>query len=420
MGKTDHLIKDSFILFVATSIVNLANFLFHMYASRKLGPENYGVLVTMLAMLIVVMMPAASLQMTVAKKAADFKARENWGGIKTLFIKTNIWFFVLGMAGFMVYFLASNIIKDFFHIKDRLMIVIVGGISVASMVIPAVRGLLQGIQKFVALGVNMITDAVLRLLTLVLVLAIGWSVRGALASSFFSVAAAYIIGLIYLSFIFKYKEKGITIRKRDIFGYTIPVFITMTGFSLLSYMDVFAVKHFYPPYEAGLYSATSIVGKAFLFFPSAIAMALFPKVSENFAMKEDSKNLFYKSLLLTASITLAGVLFCFLFPKFIIRLLFGNQFLNIDYIVRVFGFAILPLVLFNVVINYSLAVHKYLFIYAMYGGIIIYGILLWFLHANFYQVLFSLFISTFFILAFSLIAINIRQKKGRKSKEELL
>jgi hypothetical protein len=63
------------------------------------------------------------------------------------------------------------------------------------------------------------------------------------------------------------------------------------------------------------------------------------------------------------------------------------------------------------------AVHKYLFIYEMYGGIIFYAIMLWFLHANFYQVIFNLFLSTFLILVFSLVAVNIGQKPG---KEKLL
>jgi len=421
MGKSDHLIKDSLILFIATSIVNLSNFVYHMYASRKLGPENYGVLVTMLAMFIIVSMPAASLQMTVAKKASEFKAKENWGGIKTLFITTNIWFFVLGAAAFAICYFASNVIKDFFQIKDRIMVVIVGGITIFSMIIPSVRGLLQGMQKFISFGANMVIDAVLRLLALVVMIALGWSARGAIAAGLFSVGSAYIIGFIYLSFIFKYKNDGNTISKMDFFNYTLPVFITMAGFSLLSYMDVFAVKHFYQPYEAGLYSATSIVGKAFLFFPSAIAMALFPKVSAHFALKSDTKKLFYESLLLTAGITLAGVAFCFFFPGFIIKLLFGNQYINIEYIVRIFGIAIFPLVLFNVILNYCLAIHKYSFIYIMYAGIILYGLLLWFLHKSFYQVILNLFISTLLIVVFSIIDIN-RDKKVQAAtiEEELL
>jgi O-antigen/teichoic acid export membrane protein len=40
--KKDHLVKDSLILFVASSVVNASNFIFHMYAARNLKPEEYG------------------------------------------------------------------------------------------------------------------------------------------------------------------------------------------------------------------------------------------------------------------------------------------------------------------------------------------------------------------------------------------
>ena len=53
MKNKDYLIKDSFILFIASSVVNLSNFAFHMYATRSLGPELYGALVALLGMVII-------------------------------------------------------------------------------------------------------------------------------------------------------------------------------------------------------------------------------------------------------------------------------------------------------------------------------------------------------------------------------
>jgi O-antigen/teichoic acid export membrane protein len=414
MEKKDHLIKDSFILFIASSVVNLANFIFHSIASRKLGPENYGVLVTMLAMIIIVTMPAAALQMTVVKKTAVFKAREKSGNILHLFKKITKWFAVLGaiyMAGFM---LATPVIEKFFRVWDPGLIMILGLIAFASLLVTIVRGMLQGMQKFTGLGVDMIADALIRLATLFLfVWAFGWGIRGALSTTLAAALCAYVIGIFLLWPIFGCKEScDEPILKGDFFSYAMPIFLAMTGFSLLSYMDVFMVKHFFDGHNAGLYSATSMIGKAFLFFPSAIAATLFPKASESHELNMETKSLLYKSLMLTAGISLAGIIFCFMFPGFIIKIMFGEKYMNIAGIVRIFGAAIMPLVLLNVVINYSLAVQRYFFIYVMYAGILLYGAALWFFHSDFYQVVGILFAVNLFILIGSLISLSPGKKEN--------
>ncbi len=410
MNKKDHLIKDSMILFLSSSVVNISNFIFHSIASRQLGPENYGVLVTLLAMIIIVTMPAMSLQMTVVKKTSVFSAHGKYGNILHLFKRSTKWFFALGFAYMAGFLIAMPFLQEFFRVWDKGLIVILSLIALASMMIINVRGILQGMQKFVSLGINSVIDAGLRLLLLFVFAVFGWGTRGALATTMAGSLIAYIAGVAMISFIFKYKEtKEEPLTKREFFSYAMPVFFAMTGFSLLSYMDVFMVKHFFDEHNAGLYSATSMIGKAFLFFPSAIVMTLFPKVSEQHALNQETKNLLNKSLLLTAAISVAGIVFCFLFPKFIIGVMFGEKFMNIEGVVRLFGIAILPLVLLNVVINYSLAVHKYDFIYIVFVGIIIYASVLWFFHDNFFQVIGTLFVVNLLILISSIMSLRVKK-----------
>ena len=416
MEKKDYLIKDSIILFAATSIVNLSNFIFHMYVSRSLGPEKYGVVVTLLALVIVIVMPSLALQMTIAKRASILKAREKFGSVEHLYKKTSAWFLALGIAYFIIFTLGSGIFQEFFHIKDRMLLIILGLISVIALVLPVIRGILQGLQNFIGFGSNLIIEALLRLGFVVLLITMGWGIRGAIATTLFSNIIAYIAGFVLIAFLFKYKDDDVeVVSKGELFSYALPVFLSMLGFALISYMDVFMVKHFHDEHSAGLYSATSIIGKAFLFFPSAIALALFPKVSENYELKKNTRGLLVKSLLLTAGISAVGVVLCFFFPRLVIGLLFGQKYFGIDYIVRIFGVAIMPVVLINVIMNYALAVHKYKFIYVMYAGIVLYGVLLWFFHSDFYQVLAVLFSVNLLILVASMF---VTWKEKRKEPEK--
>ncbi len=415
----DHLLKDSFILFLATSIVNLSNFIFHMYVTRKLSPSDYGALATLLALVIIFIMPAQALLMTVAKKVSIYKAHNQFEKIHGLFKKTTKWFLILGMFYFIFFMVFSGAIMKFFNMDDVVLIVILAFISIVAILLPVVRGILQGLQKFARFGLNLISDAVFRLLSVILFTGLGFGLRGALLSSLFSALLAYVLGLFMLSEFLKIKEENIQLKKREFFGYALPVFFSMVAFSILSYMDLFIVKHFYEKEQAGLYAVTSIIGKAFLYFPMAIAMALFPKVSENFELNKNTKGLLIKSVLLTGLISFTGFLFCYFFPEFVIKLLTGGKkYLEITGVVKIFGLAILPLVLLNVIINYLLAIHRYFFIFIMYSGIIVYAGLLWFFHKTFYQVIFILFLVNLiiFILSFCSIFIYGTVKKNLKEK----
>lgn len=410
------LIKDSFILFAATVVVNLSNFIFHIFAANKLGPENYGVVSTLLGMIIIVAMPAQALQMSIVKSTAEYKARRRFGAIEALFRKTTTWFLIMGAVYFTCFVAGSQLLMDYFAISDRMLIIILGAIAAMSLLMPVVRGMLQGLQKFMSLGINQIVDALSRLSFLLIAVAAGWSVRGALGASFVGAFTAFAVGVGVLLFLFRYKEdkKVEVIKKKEFFGYAVPVFGATLGFWLLSYMDLFLVKHFFNPYDAGLYSATQIIGKAFIFFSAAMVTVLFPKVTESHALKKDTFGMLLKSLGLTAAVCALGIIVCMVFPQFI--RVFGKDYLQpkVLEMVRLFGIAVMPLVMLNVILNYGLAKQKYNFIWVMLAGVPVYMAALYRFHGSFIQVLGVLFTVTLAVLAGCLAAFKLEKEKKKK------
>ncbi|MFC1504602.1 oligosaccharide flippase family protein [Spirochaetota bacterium] len=413
----DHILKDSMILFIATVLMNGFKFLYHMYTSRVLGPEKYGILVTFLGLLIILTIPALSLQMTISKKTTRFKTQGKLGSVRALFFSTSRWFLLLGIGACIILLILQKPLCTFFHINDPFFVIILAVIVIINLLLPVVKGILQGMQRFISFGAVISSDAILKVFYVFVLFKLGIMLRGALSSNLISIGSVYIISTGLLLYFLTKKApqpqaEDTSISKKEIFGYALPVFASMLGFSLLGYLDVLLVKHFFNDYNAGLYSATSIVGKAFLFFPDAIAMVLFPKVSEKFELKLDTRSLLLKGLALTFGISLTGVAFCWFFPRLVITILFGEKFLGVAPIVQYFGLAILPLVLLNVIIQYSLAVHRYVFLIFMYMGIILYVFLLWFFHDTFFHVLRALFFSNLFILMMSVIFLMIKKRNA--------
>lgn len=414
MDSKDNLIKDSFILFVASSIVNISNFIFHMYATRNLKPGDYGALATLLGIIMVISMPCMSLQMSIVKKTSVLKARNRIPEIGILFRDASQWLFIIGILIFLIFVFLADPIKKFFNLNDKRLVYILGGVLIIYFIIPVVRGVLQGMQKFFSYGINMIMDALCRLLFLILFIYFGFGVYGALGTTFFSGICAYIIGFYMIINIIRLKDKNQEnpVFFKDVLTYAMPVLFSFLGFSLLGYIDLFVVKHFYSEEQAGFYAITSIIGKAFLFFPSAVVMVLFPKVSEHYELNINPRKMLYKSLILTVLISFIGIIFCYFLPEFVLWLLTGGgKYYAIKEIVRLFGIAILPLVLLNVIINYNLAVHNYAFIFVIYAGIILYTTILWFFHSSFFVVLSVLFIMNLLILFLSIITIEMNHRK---------
>ena len=55
--KEDSMIRDSFILLVATMIMNLSGFLYHFVMGRLLEPTNYGILGAALSLFYILLLP---------------------------------------------------------------------------------------------------------------------------------------------------------------------------------------------------------------------------------------------------------------------------------------------------------------------------------------------------------------------------
>ncbi|HPD19531.1 MAG TPA: hypothetical protein PLF61_07695, partial [Candidatus Goldiibacteriota bacterium] len=140
-------------------------------------------------------------------------------------------------------------------------------------------------------------------------------------------------------------------------------------------------------------------------------------VSEHYELNINPKKMLYKSLMLTFLLSLVGIVFCYIFPDFILWLLTGGgKYYAIKKIVQIFGIAILPLVLLNVIINYNLAIHNYAFMFVVYAGIILYAVILWFFHSTFYVVLGVLFIVNLLILVFSITIVEANNRKVKISE----
>jgi O-antigen/teichoic acid export membrane protein len=119
--------------------------------------------------------------------------------------------------------------------------------------------------------------------------------------------------------------------------------------------DVVLIKHYFTSQEAGLYASAAIMGKAVMYIPSAIVMALYPMVAANKAAGRSSRSILSKALCLTFLISGFGSIILFLFAEYLMGNLFGPRYLAAAPITAIFGFVMLPMALLLLLMNFLIA-----------------------------------------------------------------
>ncbi len=322
-NKEDSLIRDGFILFIATMAANVLGYFYHFSAGRLLGPVNYGILGAILSLLYLVNVPVNVIQTSLAKFSSQYKAEQQEQKVNPLLRRSLKQLFIAGIIITILFFITQGWIASFFKIPKEALYFF-SPLLLFSLLLPIPRGILQGLQKFPSLGINLVLEGISKLLIGVTLIFLGFGIRGAILG----IVASYAF-----SFFFSYKplkkylsSNNEKISSKQIFTYAFPVFLIMLFLTSYYTFDVLLVKHFLSEQEAGFYAALSLIGKMIFFATFSLGNVMFPKVAEMHALNKENKHLLYKSLGLMVLGAIVATLAYFFLPQLIVRLLFGKQY----------------------------------------------------------------------------------------------
>ncbi len=333
-NKEDSLIRDSFLFFSASMVLNLAGFFYHFYMGRVLGPADYGILGAMLSLLYVILVLFNVIQTSTAKFTSEFHARKHMHKIAYLMVKGLRKLFFFGILGLAVYAAGVFIIPPFARIPVVTYLLL--GIAVPFLfVLPLNRGILQGIQNFKQLSWNMIAEGVGKVGMGILLVALGMGVNGAVLGIVFS--HVFALAATFLPLRQFLKHRGEAFETRKVYRYSIPVLLSMLILTFMYSIDVLLVKHYFDEVHAGYYASASLLGKIVFFASLAITTVMFPKAVALEESKKSSKHILYKSMALVGILIAGALFFTVLFPKFVVLLFFGKAYLSITNILWLFA-----------------------------------------------------------------------------------
>ncbi|MFZ5933179.1 MAG: oligosaccharide flippase family protein [Patescibacteria group bacterium] len=349
---THPLFSGSMVMIVGLNLANFIQYFFHLILGRLLGPSDYSELVSLFSVSLLLAVPF-SLGLVVVKFISQERDKKRVVSFAS-WVEKKAFFFGL-LVGILLLFL-SPLISDFLKIDDVFLAALLAPMFLVAIVTYFNRSTLQGLLKFKELATNLVGEATVRLALAVLLVLAGYRVLGAISGSLIAgVFALLLTRMVLRGYLGRVTQ---TPQVKELFKYSVPVVLMTLSLTSFYSTDVVLVKHYFPAFEAGIYSSLSALGKIVLYGVAPVSSVMFPLVSQRHSWGEGFRRIFLYSL----GLTLAGIIVILTvykaLPELAITVLFGESYLAGAPLLFLFGIFAGVLALASLLLNFFISLGK--------------------------------------------------------------
>ena len=341
----------------------ILGYLFQIIMGRMLSVSEYGIFSALMAMLVVIGAPMTTLSMIISRRVSTYRSEQDNGKLGYLFYWINRKLLLIAVVLIVLVVFNIKPLQNFLLIEKSAHLYLLLIILLIAFPQAVNNAYLQGLQYFKWLSVSGVLATLLKIIIAVILIYFGLGVAGALGGVIFSTFIILILTYVVLRPSLSKNNASISNTTHLLFKSAMPVLLANVAFAVMTQIDMVLVKYYFSEQEVGIYAAASILGKAGMYLPGGIAMALFPMVAENHASGKSSAHLMFQAVGVTALLSLTGALFYYFFADSIIVLLYGNDYKEAANVLKYFGFAILPMALIMVAEHFLIAMGRVLFTY---------------------------------------------------------
>jgi O-antigen/teichoic acid export membrane protein len=249
----------------------------------------------------------------------------------------------------------GRLIQAFFDIPDLAQLLLIALLLEANLAYGAISGIVQGLERFVTLGISSILLGLVQLGIGVGLTLAGFGVLGALSGVPAGLLGAALVCAVPVIATARQPAAQQPVFPKAVLPYFSYLLINRLLLSLLINVDVIMARRLFDPDTAGLYAALSVLGKIALYLPGAVTVVLFPKIVRQLGGESRPLRMMLPSLALSVGTSAFVPLAFGLAPGLLVSLLFGSQYIGLEPVVWLYGLAMLPLVVTRVLSPYFLA-----------------------------------------------------------------
>jgi len=412
---SDAVIKYGSILILSSLGANIFNLFYWLVMMRRLHPLEFGVLNSMASFLMIIGIFSSILNTVLVRYFSEFKTLGQQREIAALFYGFLKRIMIINIVLLLSFIIFAKGMATFLNLKSNTYIYLSGLFLFFSNIGVLTFATMQGLQLFNQIALISFLQVVIKFISAVFLVFLGFRVLGAFLGFVFSAFFGFIFS------VFQLPKEILNIKRRDyklykprlnlgkIYEYFFPVAISLIAYSIFINTDVIFVRHYFSELETGIYSIVQSIGKIILFLPGSFITVFFPMSIHNNILNKNITPLLKKSLLFISLLCAGAVLITFLFPTFVLKILAGKV---LGECVPLLRLIIFPMGLFSlnyILIFYNLSIRNTPFIISIFILAIAQIILLCIFHQNLKEVILVLMLISTIIFYFGIKSMEIRR-----------
>jgi O-antigen/teichoic acid export membrane protein len=394
--RRNRLVRQNLVLFLGGLVSGIGGFVYHAIAGRVLGPSTYGEVAFLIAVYAVGTGPALILIVVLARYTAMLTARGD-PGVRSLLTRTVRLIAIPCLLFILLTTLFARPIALYGHVGSTIPILILGFSIALIWQVAIPRGILQGLQRFTSLSLNLSFELAVRTTVVFVLLKAGYAVSGAMAAVFTGLVFVFCLGLFSLRDHFRGVARRVHLRVMA--NFTLTATVGIIGVLILYNQDVILAKHYLSDHDAGIYGGLNKIGTILYFLTLSVSQVLFPRVVEAVAKDQHPGRLLLSSAGILAALGAGALLVFAVLPGLVVGILFGPSFRDAIPLVFPVGLIGLALALDNLLVQFFMAVHDRMFMPILAVGVVAEGSLIVLFHANVGQVVLDVLIALVGLLA---------------------
>lgn len=346
-------------------VVNGGNYLYNLLLGRLLGPEAFADAAILVTLLLVLSFAAMTFQLGTARFIALLSEEK-----QPVFLnRIQKWSLRFGLVLGFIFIVSSSFLQEVFQTSSQAMFVVFGLSVPLYFVMSINRGIYQGKEQLISLAktyqIEMWSRLVLTLLCILLFK----------AQPAIGVALGVSLSLIAAQFPRakdnpKNRRVGVLTQteQREILQFFVITACYEGTQILINNSDILLVKHYFDAYQAGLYASLALIGRVVYFVAWMFVMLLLPEVVRKHKAGESTRTILFKYVSYISILALSIVAVCFLFPNFIVQIMFGEAYVSGSHLLGPYALATGLFAVANLFTYYFLSLGKYKPVYLSFIG----------------------------------------------------
>lgn len=354
----------------ANGVCGVLGFIYHFLIGRVLGPAEFGLLSSVLAVTLIFTAPINALNLSLIRFFSVCSSRNLVSYAVAKVYGLYSIFFVVGLiAAILILFSSAIYTSPEFETYSHWMLFYL----LVSALVTFNQGFFQGFARYETVANLSVVSALLRT-------AVPFSFV-----LFFPTAEVAIVGMVAAASLtgtlgiflmqrlkINYFDQGV-VKRWSITSFDSSQDIKLSdltrltfasiGFLGLTNLDVLAVKYLFDENTVGIFAAASVLAKVVLFLPTGILNFIFPEeVRNQINSASGSPIIIWKLILITGVVCIGPVILYHYFSSFIVLFVYGPEFEKSAEILTGYSLALWPMAIVLVLEHLILARRQILFI----------------------------------------------------------